>query len=132
MKQASCEERIGAELESTLATLRDLWELNCEDPEAYHPEHGTNFSEYGLCFDYVEPGTFGDQQEQGYFRYQLSWGGPSDEFRFFVDWEGDPYKIEYWFMDWFDGASRTLYSQDEALLGEIFRDFKGMGMCEHA
>ena len=59
---------------------------------------------YGLCFDYVERGTFTDQ-ERGYFRYQLSWGGPSDEFRIYVDYDKQITHIDYWFLDWFDGAS---------------------------
>jgi len=29
-----------------------------------------------LSFDYVEPNTFNDQKE-GYWRWQFSWGGPS-------------------------------------------------------
>ena len=33
-----------------------------------------------LCFDYVKPHSFKDQVE-GYWRMQLSWGGPSDELR---------------------------------------------------
>lgn len=39
------------------------------------------FNEYALCFDYVASGTFSDQEE-AYFRYQISWGGPSEELRF--------------------------------------------------
>jgi len=52
----------------------------------------------GLCFDRVEAGTFEDQRA-GYWRWQLSWGGPSEEFRLFDN--GD---LEYWYLDWFDGA----------------------------
>ena len=37
-----------------------------------------------LGFDYVEPHTFQDQLE-GYWRWQFSWGGPSDELRAFVN-----------------------------------------------
>ena len=59
---------------------------------------------YGLCFDYVERGTF-ENQERGYFRYQLSWGGPSDEFRIYVDYDKQITHIDYWFLDWWDGAS---------------------------
>ena len=31
----------------------------------------------------------------------MSWGGPSDEFRMYDNSD----KIQYWFLDWFDGAS---------------------------
>lgn len=57
----------------------------------------------GLCFNYVEPNTF-DDQPQGFYRWQISWGGPSDEFRLLPSG-----KVEYWFLDWFDGASREVY-----------------------
>lgn len=119
-KQLTCEERVDTELESTLAVLRDLWGMdNWED---YHPEHETNMYEYGLDFGYIEAGTFAEQ-EHGYFRYQLSWGGPSDEFRFFVDVDHRPYKIEYWFMDWFDGAHRTLRGEDRQFMEGVFEWF---------
>ena len=121
-KQATCQERIKSEFQNTMETLTALWELYQDDPEAYHDDYG-NFEEYGLAFDYVGPETFNDQEE-GYFRYQLSWGGPSDEFRFYAN-KGQynnfiPYRIEYWFLDWFDGASLTLYGDDKKLLTEIF------------
>ena len=57
-----------------------------------------------LSFDYVEPNTFNDQT-RGYWRLQLSWGGPSDEFRIYTDILNNKiHYIEYWYMDWFDGA----------------------------
>lgn len=59
---------------------------------------------YGLSIDYVLPNTFTGQRK-GYLRWQISWGGPSDEWRFFfVPGESEAYRIEYWYMDWFDGA----------------------------
>ena len=86
------------------------------------------FPEYGLCFDYVPRGTFGDQR-RGYFRYQLSWGGPSDEFRFFVDETFTPTRIEYWFIDWFDGAHIILRpgSAEHGLMCDIWAFFKEIG-----
>ena len=61
----------------------------------------------GLCFDYVDPNTFNDQKE-GYWRWQLSWGGPGDEFRIYVNPNKSVHRIEYWYLDWFDGAKVTL------------------------
>ena len=55
-------------------------------------------AQYGLSIDKVDAGTFEGQREN-YIRYQFSWGGPSDELRIFEN--GD---IEYWFLDWSDGA----------------------------
>ena len=60
-------------------------------------------TEYGLSFDYVQSDTFEDQP-LGYFRYQLSYGGPSEEFRFYVDLEHNLIRSEFWLLDWFTGS----------------------------
>jgi hypothetical protein len=78
-------------------------------------------SEYGLAFDYVPAGTF-DDQRHGYFRYQLSYGGPSEEFRFFVDLERQLVKAEFWLLDWFTGQSVDC-SNDETIKA-IWSSFK--------
>jgi hypothetical protein len=83
----------------------------------------------GDCFDYVSPGTFNDQRE-GYFRYQLSWGGPSDEFRFFVNPDLSCHRIEYCFLDWFDGAHRVLQGRNEQLLLELWQWFCEIGSAD--
>ena len=56
-----------------------------------------------LGFDYVEPHTFTDQIE-GFWRWQFSWGGPSDELRAYVNEHKEIHRLEYWFLDWGDGA----------------------------
>jgi len=74
----------------------------------YFHEHYDLFeyvNDTALSWDYVESGTFEDQ-EKGYYRLQLSWGGPSSEFRIYTTQYADEIDvIEYWYMDWFDGAS---------------------------
>ena len=65
----------------------------------------------GLGFDYVEPHTFTDQLE-GYWRWQFSWGGPSDELRAYVNENKEIHRLEYWFMDWMDGAKLELQPGD--------------------
>lgn len=127
MTQLTCDQRIKAKLESCIEDLQTLYDLYCEDSEAYDEDLG-NLYEFGLCFDYVEPGTFTDQHE-GYWRYQLSWGGPSDEFRFYVTpghYGLEPHRIEYWFLDWYDGASRTLdlKAEDGQLLLNLWEFFE--------
>jgi hypothetical protein len=147
---ATCAERVYENLQSRLEDLRLLWSGYCGDecpkcegmgeveqedgelkPCEFCNETGKlsedlpdlgNLFEYGLCFDYVAPRTFNDQSE-GYFRYQLSWGGPSDEFRIFADRQEYVYRIEYWFLDWFDGAKQNLSGDDFQLLEEIFYSF---------
>lgn len=149
----SCKERVGPSLERTIEDLTLLWAGYIEDdcpqcnglgidaqdkdcdfcegtgrtPESI-PDLGTLW-EYGLCFDYVARDTFTDQ-EGPYFRYQLSYGGPSTEFRFFVDIDRVPYKIEYWFLDWFDGAHIVLDGQNLVLMEEIFGQFDELGLVD--
>ena len=67
----------------------------------------------GLCFDYVEANTFTDQKE-GYWRWQFSWGGPSDELRAFVNRDDSIHRLEYWYMDWFDGAKVNVTAEHDA------------------
>ena len=119
-KQLTCEERVGASLESTMEDLEKLWEAWKNDDE-YLEDLG-NLYEYGLAFDYVAPETFRDQPI-GFFRYQLSCGGPQEEFRIFTDPDFRVYKIEYWFLDWFDGAKKILDGEDFRLMDEIFQVF---------
>ena len=131
VKQATCKERLKSHYQGRIEDIRKLWELNCKDCEASDPELG-RFNEYGLCFDYVAPGTFSDQR-RGYFRYQLSWGGPSDEFRFYCTEGFEIDRIEYWFLDWGDGAKRTLkQGKDFGLMSDIFQDFKDCETVQYA
>ena len=83
--ERTCAERVG-----------EQWEDRKKDLE--NPE----WTDW-LGFDYVEPHTFTDQLE-GYWRWQFSWGGPSDELRAYVNYDHSIHRLEYWFMDWMDGA----------------------------
>ena len=66
-------------------------------------------SEYGLSWDYVLPN---ETKENGYYRWQLSWGGPGDEFRIYTDENKNILSVEYWYLDWFDGASVTVLDKE--------------------
>ena len=125
--EISCEGRIDGELRVSISDLTRLWHAYKAGTES----EDDSLCEYGLAFDYVAEGTFPDQRE-GYFRYQLSWGGPSDEFRFFVNPGLSCHRVEYWFMDWFDGAHRKLSGSDEALLRELWLWFVDTGAAEAA
>lgn len=127
-----CKDRVKNHLTGRMHDLRILWKLYCDGDEDGDYDLGT-FCEYGLSFDYVAPYTFKNQPE-GYFRYQLSWGGPSDEFRFYAnrshrDWV--VYRIEYWFLDWFDGAGITLQGEKKEFMEEIFQFFNDVESCTH-
>lgn len=93
MKQATCKERINEYWKSTQADWKE------------HQKDTTYLNEqFILGVDYVEPNTF-TNQKKGYKRIQFSWGGPSDELRVFSNGT-----VEYWFMDWFDGAKLDVTS----------------------
>ena len=77
--------------------IKDAWKSRKSDLKKclYDPSEEHDICEYGLDFTYVPK----EGKSKDYFRYQLSWGGPSDELRMY---EGS--KTVYVFMDWFDGA----------------------------
>lgn len=132
--QPTCKDRLPEHYRGRMKDLRKLIKLDRSGSEESDPEIGT-LNEYGLCFDYVPAGTF--KNRRGYWRYQLSYGGPSDEFRFYADETGERAhtpeaysldKVEYWFLDWFDGAHRTLRrGRDFDFLAELFSDFAECG-----
>ena len=104
MTDKTCKERIHDEYDNRIETIESILDqIDHHYSEPPDDEALKELYEYGLSFDYVEPNTFKDQK-RGYLRWQLSWGGPSDEFRFFIDEQGGITDIEYRFMDWFDGA----------------------------
>jgi hypothetical protein len=103
-----CSLRVRACFGERMRDIRTLWEA----PEQETRELG-HLCEYGLCIDYVEAGTFRDQRAP-YWRYQLSWGGPAEEFRVYLN--GD---VEFWLLDWFDGAHVPVTGEDAAIIREI-------------
>ena len=125
MTDKTCKERINDEYADRIETIESFFDRidhgnDIEDYD-YVEEAETELNEYGLSFDYVEPNTFEDQ-ERGYLRWQLSWGGPSDEFRFFIDEQGGITNIEYHFQDWLDGAVIRVnpFSETAELLDRAF------------
>ena len=124
-KQPTCAELVNEEFNQTEQAYKEAEQYFNDYHNATEGEQiamkvidkhkGDYFSEYedlfdyvnqtALSWDYVEAGTFEDQ-EDGFYRLQLSWGGPSDEFRIYTI--GDTLEIDvidYHYMDWFDGAS---------------------------
>lgn len=91
-------------------------------------EEDESIFDLGLSFAWIPP-TGETYEEGGYFQLLLSWGGPSDEIRFF-----DYNRIVYVYMDWFDGAEidiskdevaremRYVYEDVEAVDFERYRD----------
>ena len=103
-KEKRCINRVNDEYQSRLKEIKKAYKNKNLDFVEW-------LNEFGLGWDYVLSNTF-DNQEQGYYRWQLSWGGPSDEFRIFTDHEKNIQSVEYWFLDWFDGASIKVNDQE--------------------
>jgi hypothetical protein len=110
-----CKDRVEDHKIMRMADLKQFMEADDNTVEDQH------VSEYHLCFDWVEPNTFEDQPE-GYHKYQISWGGPSEEIRYYYSKLspangsiGLPVKVEFWLLDWFDGASVELKGDDLAV-----------------
>ena len=98
MSDMTCEERIDAALYSRAEDFIEI--RNMADWDSLH--------EYGLALDKVKPDLLKMTQEErqayegDYIRYQISWGGPSEEIRFY------DHKIEFVLMDWWDFAKRDI------------------------
>lgn len=148
-KQPTCADRVSAEWDSRRADLAAMFTPGeCSDDElrSFLEDQGADDddrrgfrhlleedcqeaqSEYGLAFDYVAPNTFPCQPE-AYWRYQFSWGGPSDELRLYGN-DGTLYRAEYWFLDWSDGASVTC-TEDPAV-NAVWEFFSEIGTLDSA
>ena len=117
-KEKTCAELVQEKWQSTRVDLAAMllgenWDIYKEDQgyglsdDAYDGFQA--FSEYGLSWTYNEP----EDGSNGFYCYLMSWGGPSDELRFYADIRGQCHVIEYWYMDWFDGAKHVV-TDDEA------------------
>ena len=114
MSDETCKTRWRPYKNSRVSDIRKLLK-SYYDGEEEHEELGNVF-DYGLEFTYIR----GNRDHYGYWCFLISWGGPSEEFRFYADREYRVYKIEFAFMDWFDCHSRKLYGNDHKVLEEFW------------
>ena len=115
-KDKSCKVRVDSAFKGRMGDIRTLY--SAEEQET--KELGS-LSEYGLCIDLVKAGTF-DKQRADFVQYQISTGGPGEEFRVYKN--GD---VEFWFLDWYDGACVDVVGDDadiiKDIIGLMFPDF---------
>ena len=71
----------------------------------------------------MTPGTF--DNDAGYWRYQISYGGPSEELRFY-----GPDRVDFVYLNWFDGATRRLNGDDLETAKAMWDDFNECGTIE--
>ena len=104
-KDKKCDERIAQSYAGRIEDLNEI--LECEGDFSHCSDTPEALSEYGLGFDYVEHDE--EEEKRDFWRFQISWGGPSEEFRIYTEGkEGPIQKIEFVFMDWFDGATQDV------------------------
>ena len=117
----TCKDRV---LDSWHSRREELQEFRNAGPETdFTNAEGCNFYEYALCFDYVDQ----EGKEPGYYRYQISSGGPQEEIRYYTSKDvpidgylGDMTIVEFWLLDWYDGASTQLTGADLELALWVF------------
>ena len=116
-QEQTCEERIGAQLEGRLDDFTRILKAidKSEGLDGYDDAQDLRY-EYPL---HVET--------KKVVVILLSTGGPHDEFRVTLDDNGDPEQIEYRFLDWFDGATRTLEGPEFERAAEFLEPFYTQG-----
>jgi len=112
-KEQSCEDRIDDQLKRKITGIKILRNREALGLPDWDDNEIVDAHISVLSTDYVYPHTFNDQKE-GYYRIQFSWGGPSDELRLYRN-EKYYTTIEYWFLDWFDGAFRNVTTDEDIL-----------------
>jgi len=148
-KQATCDERIENEMRREINRIKNLvadgaeW-YRCEEcghvftsdedglPDC--PECGEDNIEEGVepdddtetAEDYMQ-GLLDFRKVYEVYRVQLSTGGPGDDFYLYVDPEDRTIeRIEYAFLDWFDGARRELRGDDFETVRDFFQPWVEM------
>lgn len=129
MRQATCAERIRDEYVDRIETIESIFDRiddghnNSDDDaiDAAYNELDHMALDPQTPLEYIPSDTY-DAQDEGFLLWHLSWGGPEDQFRFFIDEHGGITDIEYHFMDWFDGAVIKVnpFSETADLLDRAF------------
>ena len=105
--------------------VQSSWESQEEDYKNFKDD-----VDYESLYDYVNQTALSfdkvhknskENIDRSYYRLQISWGGPSTEFRAFLNADHDIDYIEYWYLDWFDGASINIPRDSKSW--EVVEDF---------
>ncbi len=122
-KDPKCKDLINNSFKNRFRDIKFLYDAYCNGEE--DTEEG-NIHEYALSFDYIPAHTFTDQK-RGFFCYLISTGGPQEEFNFYVDETFEPYRIEFRYKDWFDGACKVLTGKKFEYMADFFTEYLGCG-----
>ena len=129
VKKETCKDKVEPALQNIIQDWTEAQKYYDIDEEKRYSPKDESLSDYedffdyvnnyGLCFDYVSPNTF-DNQDVGYYRYQVCYGGPTQEFRIYTDYNKNIDRIEFWYLDWFDGSE---VETDDDIIKQVLRDF---------
>ena len=107
-------------------TRRDLLEEGYSRQEVREIEEVLNqfadlgdFNNYGLSFDFVEA----DEDSDAYYRFVISWGGPSSEIRFHLNLD-----TEAVYQDWFCGVCFNVTTHEDFIW--LRMQFEELGMLD--
>ena len=128
----SCADIIPYAMENRLNEMQEMWDVYCGWEKPTDEITEDSFHKYGLSFEYVDEG----DDDNNYFRYQISYGGPSEEIRFycyknhFGQWVFSEAEFVYMDWTWFDGASEMITGNHLALMKELFDHFNECGLLD--
>lgn len=124
-RQPTCEERLPEHLESRLEDMRslvgwaDAWNQTNNHLRAESAER--RLEEYPLNISVTR---------KTIVRLELSYGGPQDYFEAEVDEDGTLSNITYHFLDWFDGAERTIRGDEAETVEQFLRRIMDLDSIE--
>lgn len=107
-KQATCAERIEDHLKGRLEDMAVIVKAEQDADGEYSEDNREEYEQGILSIDKIS-------------RYDvcLSTGGPADGFR--LDFQdGEIIRAEYYFQDWYDGATRTLEGDKFRAVADMF------------
>ena len=121
----TCKDKV----KDSFQNLLDEWIFDVPDDSLYDYVNQT-----ALSWDFVEANSFKETKtrlsvklskskayhmEAGYYRLQLSYGGPSTEFRVYTDKDLNIDRIESWYLAWFDVAFVVVDSSNSIVVDLI-------------
>ena len=113
----TCSELIEDKLQRRIEDFKQA--LRSYEENNYEKIVTENDYEYEDIIDWVNSYVLGYYDDNYYRakRLELSCGGPQDYFLYFPKLE----RIEYHYLDWFDGASLVLDGEDFEIMSEYFK-----------
>jgi hypothetical protein len=126
----SCADIVPYAMENRLNEMQEMWDVFCGNEKPTDEITEESFHEYGLSFEYVDDG----DDDNNYFCYLISTGGPSEEIRFycykshFGQWVFS--EAEFVYLDWFESASEMITGNHLHFVQELFEYFNEIGTLD--